>query len=210
MSKRNTEQGESSKAKRRRSSRCNYCFRERELVDFKPYCVKCAEGAIECTVCHRPLPDHLVEESICNACRKKQSRHYQRGLGDAASIVDITGDNIDDPLLTLTNAKENAKEEIKNKLHKFKGIKWFMALIVTLFKLNREGEEITTIASFRGETDTLLDEYDIGEQYNNQIDLIIRRLKDFIRDGSGWTVRQVDNLELHFVSYKPIAGSSYI
>ena len=38
----------------------------------------------------------------------------------------------------------------------------------------------------------------------------MRRLKDFIRDGSGWTVRQVDNLELHFVSYKPIAGSSYI
>ena len=210
MSKRNTKQGESLKPKRRRSSRCNYCFRERELVDFKPYCVKCAEGSIECTVCHRPLPAHLVEESTCNACRKKQSRHYQRGLGGAASIIEITGDNIDDPLLTLTNAKENAKEEIKNKLHEFKGIKLFMSLIVTLFKLNREGEEITTIAYFRGETETLLDEYDIEEQYNKQIDLIMRRLKDFIRDGSGWTVRQVDNLELHFVSYKPIAGSSYI
>ena len=85
-----------------------------------------------------------------------------------------------------------------------------MSLIVTLFKLNREGEEITTIASLRGETETLLDEYDIEEQYNNQIDLIMRRLKDFIRYGSGWTVWQVDNLELHFVSCKPIAGSSYI
>ena len=82
MSKRNIEEGESSKPKRRRSSRCNYCFRERELVNFKPY----------------------------NACRKKQSRHYQRGLGTAASIVDITGDNTDDPLLTMTNAKENAKK----------------------------------------------------------------------------------------------------
>ena len=112
MSKQNIEEGESSKPKRRRSSRCNYCFRECELVDFKPYCVKCAEGAVECTVCHRPLPAHLVEESICNACRKKQSRHYQQGFGGATSIVDITGDNIDDALLTMTNAKENAEKEI--------------------------------------------------------------------------------------------------
>ena len=44
MSKRNIEEGESSKPKRNRSSRCNYCFRERELVYFKPYCTKCAEG----------------------------------------------------------------------------------------------------------------------------------------------------------------------
>ena len=73
----------------------------------------------------------------------------------------------------MTNAKENANEEIKNKLHEFKGKKWLMLLIVTLFKLNHEGEEITTIASFRGDTETLQDEYDIEEQYNNQIDLIM-------------------------------------
>ena len=56
----------------------------------------------------------------------------------------------------------------------------------------------------------LLDEFDIDEQCNNQIDLIMRRLKDFIREGSGWTVKQVNALELHLVSHKPISGSSYI
>ena len=210
MSQRNIEEGESSKPKRNRSSRCNYCFRERELVPFKPYCVKCAEGAIECTVCHRPLPAHLVEESICNACRKKQHRNYQQGMGGAASIVNVTEDSIDDPLITMTNAKEKAKEEIKTKLSEYNGIKWYLTLLVTMFKINREGEEITIIASFRGETETLLDEYEIDEQYNNQIDLIMRRLKDFIREGSGWTVKQVSGLELHLVSYKPISASSYI
>ena len=73
MSKRNIEEGESSKQKRSRSSRCNYCCRERELVDFKPYCAKYAEGAVKCTVCHRPLPTHLVEEGICNAYRKNKA-----------------------------------------------------------------------------------------------------------------------------------------
>ena len=190
--------------------RCNYCFRERELVSFKPYCAKCAEDAIECTVCHRPLPVRLVDAGICNACRNKWHRNYQQGLGGAASIIDITGDNIDDPLITMTNTKETAKEDIKTKLSEFNGIKWFISLLVTMQKLNREGEEITTTASFRGETETLLDEFDLDEQYNNQIDLIMRRLKDFIREGSGWSVKQVSSLELHIASYKPISASSYI
>ena len=55
---------------------------------------------------------------------------------------------------------------------------------MTLFKLNCEREEITTIVSFRGETETLLDEHDTEEQYNNQEDLVMRCLKDFFRDDS--------------------------
>ena len=146
MSKRHIEQGESSKSKRIRSSRCNYCFRERELVPFKPYSTKCAKDAIECIVCHRPLPVRLVEASICNACRKKQYRNCQQGLGGAASIVNITRENIDDPL-TITNAKKIAKKEIRAKLSEYNGIKWYFTLIVTMFKFNREREEITISAS---------------------------------------------------------------
>ena len=154
--------------------RCNYCFRERELVSFKPYCAKCVEDAMECTVCHRPLPVRLVEAGICNSCRKKWHRNYQKGLGGAASIIDITGDNIDDPLISMTNAKETAKEDIKTKLSEFNSVKWFISFLVIMQKLNREGKEITTAASFREETETLLDEIDLDEQYNNQIDLIMR------------------------------------
>ena len=40
-------------------------------------------------------------------------------MGGAASVVDITGDNIDDPLITMTNVKETAKEEIKTKLSEY-------------------------------------------------------------------------------------------
>ena len=152
----------------------------------------------------------MVEASICSACRKKQHRNYQQGIGGAASIVNITGENIDDPLVTMTNAKEIVKEEIRAKLSEYNGIKWYLTLLMTMFKFNREGEEITISASFRGETEMLLDECDIDEQYNNQIDLIMRRLKDFIREGSGWAVKQVSALELHLVSYKPISGSSYV
>ena len=109
----------------------------------------------------------------------------------------------------MTNVKEIAKEEIRAKLSEYNGIKWYLTLLVTMFKFNREGEEITISTSFRGETELLLDECGIDEQYNNQIYLIMRRLKDFMRESSGWAIKQVSALELHLVSYKPISGSSY-
>ena len=96
--------------------------------------------------------------------KKKQYRNCQQGLGGAASIVNITGENIDDPLVTITNAKKIAKKEIRAKLSEYNGIKWYFTLIMTMFKFNREGEEITISASFWGEKDTLLDECDIDEQ----------------------------------------------
>ena len=55
---------------RRSRKRCNYCFRDCELVSLKPYCVKYAKGARECTVCRRPLPVHLVDEAFATPARK--------------------------------------------------------------------------------------------------------------------------------------------
>ena len=104
--------------------------------------------------------------------KKKQYRNYQQGLGGAASIVNITGENNGDPLVTMTNAKEIAKEEIRARLSEYNGIKWYFTLIVAMFKFNRVREEITISVSFRGETETLLGECDIDKQYNNKIDLI--------------------------------------
>ena len=116
------------------------------------------------------------KQAFATLAEKKQHRNYQQGIGGAATIVNITGENIDDPLVTMTNAKEIAKEEVRAKLSEYNGIKWYLTLLMTMLKFNREGEEITISASFRGETEMLFGECDIVEQYNNQIDLIMRCL----------------------------------
>ena len=54
------------------------------------------------------------------------------------------------------------------------------------------------------------DEYEIDGQYNNYMDLMMRRLNDLIHKGSSCTIKQVSGLELHLVSYKPVSASSYI
>ncbi len=83
-------------------------------------------------------------------------------------------------------------------------------LTVKLFKYNNEGKEVVTDAAFRGETETLLDIDDFDAQYNDQLDLIMHRLQDFVSHGSGWSIREILSFEIHTAAYTPLSGSSYI
>ena len=67
-------------------------------------------------------------------------------------------------------------------------------------KNNREGEEIVMEITFQGETVTLFLDSDIVDQFNRQVDVIMWRLKDFERNGSGWSIRHVDKITLHMAS----------
>ena len=83
-------------------------------------------------------------------------------------------------------------------------------MIVLLTKMNRLAEEIEIEAMFSGESVTLLLEGDFDEQFDKQVDLILERLNEFVRNGSGWTVEIVVNLSVRIAAYKPTLGSSYI
>ena len=115
-----------------------------------------------------------------------------------------------DPLVSLTDAKDKIREELCDRMAEHMGVKWHLSITVEMVKINREGEEVIIETNFRGETETLLVMVDFDEQFNDQVDLIMRRIKEFIGNGSGWTVSQVKNIVMHSVIYRPTSGSSYI
>ena len=52
------------------SGKCNWCLREKILLNGKKYCAECGNAGRECTHCHRPMPEAYYTHSsrICNAC----------------------------------------------------------------------------------------------------------------------------------------------
>ena len=107
-------------------------------------------------------------------------------------------------------AKDNVCEQLVLKLIKFHGVKWYIILVVTMMKKNREGEEVVMETAFQGETETLLLESNIDDQFNKQVDVIMRHIKEFVRNGLGWSVLHIDKITLHVACYTPTSASSYI
>ena len=123
--------GDSPRRKQDGRSRCNYCFREKQLVPSKNYCFDCIEDGIECNLCHRPLRHDLVVDGICTACSRKR-QHVQVGLGRNALVVDLSLSNPSDPLTSLADARNETRNEVMRALSEHNGIKWHMMLIVLL------------------------------------------------------------------------------
>ena len=83
-------------------------------------------------------------------------------------------------------------------------------MIVKMVKFNRQGEEIIMDVVFHCELETMLRLPDFDLQFDRMIDAILQKIKDFVKLGSGWSVLNVERLELHVAPYFPISPFSYV
>ena len=192
-------------------STCNFCLRVKQLLPGRRYCTSCARDRVECRSCHRPLDEHLMEDNgRCRACNAK--RQKQSSVMGAANIIDVSPQDVgnSDPLLFAQASRESTRIQIENSFLQFKGVKWYLVMIVKMVKFNREGEEIIMDVVFHSELETMLLLSDFDLQFDRMIDAILQKIKDFVKLGSGWSVLNVERLELHVAPYLPISASSYI
>ena len=99
---------------------------------------------------------------------------------------------------------------MENSFLQFKGVKWYLVMIVKMVKFNREGEEIIMDVVFHSELETMLLLLDFDLQFDRMIDAILQKIKDCVKLGGGCRVLNIERLELYFAPYLPISPSSYV
>ena len=149
-------------------------------------------------------------DGVCNACRNKQVQNRRSSLGGRAVTEDATIADVNDPLTSLSEAREEIREHLSRQASEHHGVKWYITLHVTFVKRNNIGEDVEHQTTFRGEVATMLRSEEFEMLYNEQVELIMRRLVEFVQNGSGWSISQVDKIVLSMVAYNPTGGSSFI
>ena len=146
----------------------------------------------------------------CRACNAK--RQKQSSVMGAANVIDVSPHDVGDgdPLLFAQASREATCIQMENSFLQFKGVKWYLIMIVKMVKFNREGEEIIMDVVFHSELETMLLLSDFDLQFDRMIDAILQKIKDFVKLGSGLSVLNVERLELHVTPYLPISASSYV
>ena len=122
---------------------CNYCLKEKELLAKKLFCETWSKNWVECIYCYRPLNPRLIEEnSICRACSAIHKK--ETSLIENASTIDISSTGADDrdSLVHALASREITKTQIENKLNQYKGINWYLVMIIKMIKLNNENEKV--------------------------------------------------------------------
>ena len=138
--------------------------------------------------------------------------------------------NKKDPLVQLQNTRKAAASHITSKLTSMKGLKFIETLRVTFQKPATErdkekarktkdenienagwGEEIITkFAYFNSKPQTIINNIEINKSLEETKQNILEKIGVWVSEGSGWTIKSVDDHYLNVIKYKPMKGSSYI
>ena len=191
----------SAEGKRPQSEKCcNLCLQYKSLKEGKPFCRKCAGKGTECSRCHQPRPAKLYTKSdrICDTCLNKTTKSSIGG-----NVVPHTIKPSDrqryDLLKFFSESADALKTILRKQLDKHHGIKFYLTTKVRVVKLDADGEEMASVPVFRTRPSTVVGIYDIdvGKHFAE----LQGKVEHYLRDGSGWTLDHIINLEVESRKY---------
>ena len=130
-------------------------------------------------------------------------------LEDFAKKYIIKGE----PGITPLHFFENKKTIIKNFLRNYRNIKVKFVLVCMMEKMEGDQKlrfEVQDKAYFHSGTYINLVATDVKDLLGKIIRGIIEKINIYQQNGSGWYFKEVIQLEIHTVEFKPLKGSSYI
>lgn len=202
---------------------CVHCFEE--FLSKRQLNIHIRTHRYTCAVCQNDfqLKDHLRQHMRYHF--KDTSRSVVTGAGKAAnkSIDPIVGKSALKKTFQLFEFKNALhgndvlaylnfhQEDINDVFVKYlvKGVKWFLIIQVRFQKFGKD-DEVMSDAHFRSKTQTLLLENDLEEQFNVACETISQAVKNYQKEGSGWTVDKICKLELGICRYDPLFATSYV
>ena len=110
----------------------------------------------------------------------------------------------------MNELESEVTDLLKQEMERHQGIKWHMELTAEYYKMNQDGERITTEQIFRSDTTIAVNDNDITNTLTTAMQEIYRRSQEFQAEGSGWALERVMSLTVHTVYYQPLMGSSYV
>ena len=117
-----------------------------------------------------------------------------------------------DLLSCLKSAQTNIQGKLTEELSAPRRVKFQLAVEIELRKDRSNGTEVITVpvSVFRTKRIALLQPHDIPQALHEAFPRLLRRLKNFTNEGSGWVVNPVTKLWLDVARDQPLRGGSYL
>ena len=130
-------------------------------------------------------------------------------LEDFASKYTIEGEPGITPLEFFQNKKTILKNFIKN--HRNTKVKFILVCMMGKMEVGpQQTFEVQDRAFFHSETYINFVSTDVKVLLKKIIRNITDKIEVYLQNGSGWYLKEVEQLEIHIVEYDPLKGSSYI
>ena len=113
-----------------------------------------------------------------------------------------------DLLKAFAHYKGGIQRSLDYHLKKFGPLKFYITFGVKLYKIDKEEVREETFTYFSSQTRTLLHQKDFEKVFKASKDKIWKDFDKWLKEGSGWRLDYIQNIDLNICQYKPIRGST--
>ena len=115
-----------------------------------------------------------------------------------------------DPRAFFDDVRPQIRKKLTEEVVALKGVKFQLALKISLRKDRPDGAEEYTDPVLRHKQETLLRASEINEALDKAFPRVLELLEKWMQRGSGWAIDRVETLWLDIARYRPLRGGSYI
>ena len=163
----------------------------------------------------KEVDDHSrsIESKYDEITKLIEIKRVRKALNSSVKSFKVDIINMEDPLIQLNDTRDAIKQLLVKEINLSKGFKYNETLEITLKKKNGNiltDVVIEKITFFNSKTETLINEMEINKVLQSSREEIMRAIGRWISEGSGWTIKSVNNHYINLTKYKPFKGSSYL
>ena len=158
---------------------------------------------------YRPIPAPRTKKQQPIAAPRTKISEKQRALKGFTKSYEIDLKTDRDALLQLQNTRLTISKLFNTILNNTKGFKFVETLKVTFVK-RKDDDNIYKPAYFNSRAQIVINPNDFIPSLQLSQQQILNGIAVWLSEGSGWTIRSLDEHYINTVVYDPLKGSSYI
>ena len=158
---------------------------------------------------YKPIPKQRTVKRKPVPTPRTVIKQIDKALNGFVKSYEIDLRNDKDPLIQMQNTRKGVERQLSILLNEMKGLKYVETLKVTFEKISSD-VIIEKSAYFNSASQTIINQVGISESLKISSENIINKIAQWISEGSGWTVKEINDHYLNIAKYKPMKGSSYI
>ena len=158
---------------------------------------------------YKPIPKQRTVKRKPVPTPRTVIKQIDKALNGFVKSYEIDLRNDKDPLIQMQNTQKGVERQLSILLNEMKGLKYVETLKVTFEKISSD-VIIEKSAYFNSASQTIINQVGISESLKISSENIINKIAQWISEGSGWTVKEINDHYLNIAKYEPMKGSSYI
>ena len=158
---------------------------------------------------YKPIPKQRTVKRKPVPTPRTVIKQIDKALNGFVKSYEIDLRNDKDPLIQMQNTRKGVERQLSILLNEMKGLKYVETLKVTFEKISSD-VIIEKSAYFNSASQTIINQVGISESLKISSENIINKIAQWISEGSGWTVKEINDHYLNITKYEPMKGSSYM